>query len=152
MPAFAQSDGVDLCFRSAGVDPDLCNHDKRTPVHVAAATGSVLIIELLRDFGANLSARDRWNKTPLKEAINEGHQRVVEILLASGNMAVPKVTARCLMPGGHLFYTLCRPTCPADVYPPLVARSSWGGIQPPLPPPAADVSSWGHHSLRGVMD
>lgn len=46
---------------SHGVDPNSKDYDHRTPLHVAAAEGSVLMAKLLLEEGASVLSKDRYN-------------------------------------------------------------------------------------------
>jgi len=49
------------------------DYDKRSPMHVAASLGNLAIVKALVENGANMNAKDRWNRTPLDYA-NAYHQ------------------------------------------------------------------------------
>jgi ankyrin repeat protein len=57
-----------------------------TPLRLAAAAGSVEVIRLLCDAGADVEANATWavEKTPLMEAAERGDVKMVEALLAAG--------------------------------------------------------------------
>lgn len=64
-------------LQKLGVDLNQGDYDKRTPLHVAAASGSVEIaLWLIEEAGVNISPIDRWGATPLCDA-----QRFPEIKL-----------------------------------------------------------------------
>lgn len=65
---------------SQGADPDCRDWSNRTPLHVACYTGSDACVELLIEFGANVSAVDDRNQTPREVAIFHGHQTIAAIL------------------------------------------------------------------------
>ncbi|KNC71589.1 hypothetical protein SARC_15873, partial [Sphaeroforma arctica JP610] len=46
--------------------------DNRTPLHWAAAIGSFNIVEFLVSQEVNINSSDRWETTPLEEAMNNG--------------------------------------------------------------------------------
>jgi len=52
----------------AGVDPNWINHEQRSPLHVAAGTGTVASVEWLIKNGAKVNVLDRFLNTPLQEA------------------------------------------------------------------------------------
>ena len=57
-----------LCF-NPNIDLDICDYDKRTPLHLAASEGHKDIIELLIKNGLkNINPLDRWENTPLDDA------------------------------------------------------------------------------------
>lgn len=59
--------------------------DKRTPLHVASSHGHLHCVKfLLRQPGVDIHARDRWRASPLSEAVQYGHDQVVQCLLRHG--------------------------------------------------------------------
>jgi ankyrin repeat protein len=63
--------------------------DGRTALHVAAGwgykgNGSLAVIRLLLENGADLNARDKRRQTPLHWAVQEGSRDAVELLLRGG--------------------------------------------------------------------
>jgi len=56
---------MDYLILGMGVDPSVCDYDSRTPLHLAAASGSREAAENLLKKGANPLLKDRWGKTPL---------------------------------------------------------------------------------------
>lgn len=71
-----------LYVSGAGVrcGPDVCDYDKRTPLHIAAAEGNVACARILLDGGSDPSAEDRWGQTPKTEAERAGHVDVKAML------------------------------------------------------------------------
>jgi glutaminase len=52
-----------------GVDLNLGDYDKRTPLHVAAASGQVkIVLWLIEEANVLNSPVDRWGATPLNDA------------------------------------------------------------------------------------
>jgi len=58
--------------------------DGRTPLHIAAANGSVAMAELLIEKGADLGKKDLFGNTPLHSAVDGDQKNTVEILIAKG--------------------------------------------------------------------
>ena len=68
-------------------DHELVNcsdYDERTPLHVAACNGKTNVVRLLLGKGANPSPVDRWNNTPMLDAIKGDKAEVVAILQKFG--------------------------------------------------------------------
>lgn len=84
--------------------------DQRTPVHIAAADGSMALLNLLCDKGASLDARDAMGDRALCVACRQGHAAAVQNLLNRGSSLYQKFGNRlhedsplCLaVMGGHL--------------------------------------------------
>jgi ankyrin repeat protein len=55
-----------------------------TALHMAAASGSVEIVQLLLMHGAHVDARDESGMTPLWVAAISGYREIVEVLIAAG--------------------------------------------------------------------
>lgn len=61
------------------------NYDKRTALHTASAEGKIPVVRrLVEEMGAKINAKDRWEGTPLDDAIRGGHKAVSEFLMAKG--------------------------------------------------------------------
>ena len=67
-----------------GVELDVADYDRRTPLHLAAAQGHEAVVQYFIDQAVELSPRDRWGGTPLDDAMRHGHGRVVQLLQTSG--------------------------------------------------------------------
>ncbi|XXG81801.1 hypothetical protein AAC387_Pa09g2370 [Persea americana] len=65
---------------SHGVDPNSKDYDHRTPLHVAAAEGSVLMAKVLLEAGASVLSKDRWGNTPLDESRLSGCKPLITLL------------------------------------------------------------------------
>nr|XP_048725691.1 glutaminase kidney isoform, mitochondrial isoform X2 [Caretta caretta] len=68
-------------FALSGMDMEQRDYDSRTALHVAAAEGHVEVIKfLLEACKVNPFPKDRWNNTPMDEALHFGHHDVFKIL------------------------------------------------------------------------
>ncbi|KAL1521874.1 hypothetical protein AB1Y20_021525 [Prymnesium parvum] len=67
-----------------GASPNSADYDKRTCLHLAAGEGALHIVSTLIDAKADINPVDRWGNTPLQDAIRNGHEDVMELLLKSG--------------------------------------------------------------------
>jgi ankyrin repeat protein len=54
----------------------LQDYDKRTPMHVAASEGKLEVLKLLVSKGGDVNPEDRWQRTPLSDALEHRHQEV----------------------------------------------------------------------------
>lgn len=68
----------------AGIDPNIADYDKRTPLHLASSNNRLSIIEYLKENAPelNVNAIDRMGGTPLDDSIRHKHE-VVQVLLRS---------------------------------------------------------------------
>jgi glutaminase/ankyrin repeat protein len=66
-----------------GFDCNWADYDNRSALHLAAVHGHVQIVQFLLSIGASADARDRWDATPLQEALREGNDEVERLLRES---------------------------------------------------------------------
>lgn len=84
LAALGDVSGVQSCIRR-GVDAASTDYDGRGGLHVAAAAGSLAVVQFLcAQKGVNINAQDRWHQTALKEAGAGGHSELVKWLVANG--------------------------------------------------------------------
>ena len=69
---------------ACGLDVNVADYDRRTCMHLAAATGNTNVVEALIAQGANLNVADRWGGTPLGDAIREGHAKLADLIRSKG--------------------------------------------------------------------
>jgi serine/threonine protein kinase len=70
--------------------PDVCDYDRRTPLHLASAEGCFSVVEWLLAEGAIPNPIDRFGRTPLEDAVRGDHGEVVRLLVGKGaKLAVP---------------------------------------------------------------
>eukprot|EP00441_Pelagodinium_beii_P023670 CAMPEP_0197665036 /NCGR_PEP_ID=MMETSP1338-20131121/58994_1 /TAXON_ID=43686 ORGANISM="Pelagodinium beii, Strain RCC1491" /NCGR_SAMPLE_ID=MMETSP1338 /ASSEMBLY_ACC=CAM_ASM_000754 /LENGTH=442 /DNA_ID=CAMNT_0043243787 /DNA_START=176 /DNA_END=1504 /DNA_ORIENTATION=- len=74
------------------VDMSSGNEDGRTALHMAAANGHVSIAqELIKNMGVNVNIQDRFEGTPLDDAVENAHQEVIKYLISQGGQQLRKV-------------------------------------------------------------
>lgn len=74
-----------LLDRGAAVNARVINGDNRTSLHEAAALGSVDLVQLLLDGGADINATTSdENQTPLHWAEKVGQQKTADLLIQNG--------------------------------------------------------------------
>ena len=66
-------------------DKSMSDYDRRTPLHLAACSGSVECVNLLVDSGVQINPRDRWGNTPLDDARRHKLDEVAELLISRGH-------------------------------------------------------------------
>jgi hypothetical protein len=101
--AARQNDAKALRACAVRGDVDYRDALDRTPLHVAAATGSLECVTLLIQFGANVSAFDFSDTSPCIYAGRNGHREVVNALLDAGAVvgsndeSLPPLVAQLLL-------------------------------------------------------
>ena len=60
------------------------DYDLRRPIHLAASEGRLKFVQMLHEYGAELSSLDRWGCTPLSEARRYGRVSVEEYFVNNG--------------------------------------------------------------------
>jgi Amt family ammonium transporter len=71
----------------AGVNPAKGDYDKRTPLHLAAASGHMHIVQWLHNDckqRIETDARDNFGGTPTQDAMENGHRDIVAFLTSQG--------------------------------------------------------------------
>ncbi|KAL9187407.1 hypothetical protein ACHAXT_001510 [Thalassiosira profunda] len=63
-----------------GANLNAADYDARTALHLAASEGQLEVMKLLLDNGASPSPRDRYNFTPLDDALREGQKEAAVFL------------------------------------------------------------------------
>lgn len=65
-----------------GADPDITDHNGRSALFLAAATGARKLVRLLVEKGADIDRADSYGTTPLNIAAYNGNTNIVKTLLA----------------------------------------------------------------------
>jgi len=75
-----RGDAADLhCLLKLGGSPSKGDYDQRTPLHLAAGSGSLECVKLLVEAGATLT-QDRFGCLPVHDAVRGGHKEVANYL------------------------------------------------------------------------
>ena len=69
---------------SDGANPDYGDYDRRTAMHLAACEGHTEVLQVLIELGANVNVVDRWECTPIDEAMRKSHIACVRALELAG--------------------------------------------------------------------
>ncbi|KAK6466959.1 glutaminase kidney isoform [Huso huso] len=68
-------------FALSAMDMEQKDYDSRTALHVASSEGHVEVVRfLVEECKVNPFMKDRWDNSPLDDAVQFGHQEVVKIL------------------------------------------------------------------------
>ncbi|XP_070508954.1 L-asparaginase isoform X1 [Chironomus tepperi] len=71
-------------LRTYGANLSAVNYDLRTALHVACAEGNDEVVKHLLLNGAAVHIRDRYDRSPLIEAINHDNHEIIKLLLKCG--------------------------------------------------------------------
>ncbi|KAG6800991.1 L-asparaginase isoform X1 [Apis mellifera caucasica] len=71
-------------LKTYGADISQQNADGRTALHIACCEGDLNIVRCLLRMGANVHIKDRFNRTPLTDAIEFDHHEIIKILMQCG--------------------------------------------------------------------
>lgn len=72
-------------LKSYGANLSSVNYDMRTALHVACAEGNEDVVRHLLLNGAAVHIRDRYDRSPLAEAINHDFHSIIKLLLICGS-------------------------------------------------------------------
>lgn len=67
-----------LC--SKGVNLNMSDYDGRTALHLAASSNKIKVVKYLMSKKVQTDLKDRWDNTPLDDAIRENHQEIITLL------------------------------------------------------------------------
>jgi len=80
-----------------GTDINAPSIDGKTPLHVAAQKGKIVIVRMLLDSGAAIDATDQDGHTPLYWAVMAGRTQVAELLVKRGARFDPTALLRAVV-------------------------------------------------------
>jgi len=86
-------------YHSAGGDINSVDYDDRSALHIAAAQGRLVIAQWLLQRGGHPSAVDRFGRTPLFEARQEGHHEIMRALHKYGAKYSRPIEVEAKAPG-----------------------------------------------------
>ena len=72
-------------------DRSLSDYDWRTPLHLAACSGSNICVGILLAHGVRIDPKDRWGNTPLDDARRHGLTGMAEYLISRGHPETKEV-------------------------------------------------------------
>lgn len=85
-------------LKSYGADLSAINYDNRTALHIACAEGKLDVVKHLLINGAAVHIRDRYDRTPLMEAISNDRHDIIKLLMKCGS----HITGSARAVGEHL--------------------------------------------------
>eukprot|EP00301_Raphidiophrys_heterophryoidea_P004129 c11819_g1_i1.p1 GENE.c11819_g1_i1~~c11819_g1_i1.p1 ORF type:complete len:870 (-),score=227.03 c11819_g1_i1:956-3565(-) len=89
-----------------GADPNLGDYNKRTPLHIAASNGHLDVVKFLCELrGINVNCQDRYQSTPLMDAINKNKNGILTVLKRHGATTADKAHG----------YRLCRAAAEGNI-------------------------------------
>ncbi|XP_055589321.1 L-asparaginase isoform X2 [Uranotaenia lowii] len=71
-------------LKSYGANLSAENYDHRTPLHVACSEGNLEVVQFLLQNGAAVHIRDRYDRTPLMDAILNDQHQIIRLLIKCG--------------------------------------------------------------------
>lgn len=77
-----------------GHDLDSADYDGRTPLHLAAAEGQLDSLIYLLNQGVHAEPLDRWQNTPLDDAVRHKRDSVIELLASQSQLATKASSIR----------------------------------------------------------
>jgi serine/threonine protein kinase/ankyrin repeat protein len=115
---------------SSGVPVNVCDYDQRTPLHLACSQGHADVVDFLLLNGANAVAKDRMGRTPVENAVKNGHRHVLEVLKRSAHSDAP------------LLALLTELRAPATAGTPNAAPTVSGPPASPMAQQSAAAAAW----------
>lgn len=71
-------------LKGYGADLSVENYDRRTALHIACCVGNFEVVQYLLQNGAAVHIRDRYDRTPLMDAILHDHHEIIRLLVKCG--------------------------------------------------------------------
>ncbi|XP_034489842.1 L-asparaginase [Drosophila innubila] len=71
-------------LKAYGADLSGSNHDHRTALHLACQMGNLQIVRHLLHNGVSVHIRDRYDRTPLQEAVSTDNHEIIQLLISCG--------------------------------------------------------------------
>ncbi|KAL7744703.1 hypothetical protein ACLKA6_017198 [Drosophila palustris] len=71
-------------LKAYGADLSGVNHDNRTALHLACQMGNLKIVRHLLLNGVSVHIRDRYDRTPLQEAVSTDNHEIIQLLISCG--------------------------------------------------------------------
>ena len=65
-------------------DPNICNSNHSTPLHLASSKGLLEVTRLLLSFGGKVNEKDKKGRTPFQLATLNGYEKLTKLLLEHG--------------------------------------------------------------------
>lgn len=75
---------------------------QRTALHLACAEGHTDVAEFLLSKGAEINAPDRFNHTPLNDAVSNRHNELVKVRTLIDRAISPALSPVCVVCGFHV--------------------------------------------------
>ena len=72
------------------------DYDQRTPLHIAASDGSVMVTNWLIEQGVDMTPIDRWGMTPLEGAAFGNHQDIIAMIQKAGGLVKDRATGQLI--------------------------------------------------------
>ncbi|KAK2612268.1 hypothetical protein QQS21_001694 [Conoideocrella luteorostrata] len=85
------SDLIDLFLRTPDIDFNLKDNNGRTASYHAAMRGNALIVALFLSHSVSVTIPDAYNAMPIFSAVRNGHEAVVDQLLAAGSYGIDQL-------------------------------------------------------------
>jgi hypothetical protein len=145
---------------AGGVAVNAQGYDRRSALHLAACGGHLELVRLIIAHGGSVDCRDRWGRTPMADAIGEGHTDVQDALRLASWLAIAISDAECCSDSGSIGEILdsagpSPPRSPARSRP--VRRRAHRAATEPAPArpdsailPDPDAHRFTAHSVRKV--